>query len=293
MTSETFNTPDELLITNSLNGDRKSLEALITRYSGLVYNLSFKMVMNKEDAADIAQEAFIKMITKLDTFKYNSSFQTWLYRIVVNHILNYKKSAVVKRRRSFREFGDILDSAPDTEIAAGEYYEADTTLLVEETKQTCMSGMLLCLDKKHRLVFILGELLGVNDKVGGEILDIKPENFRMILSRSKKDLYNFMQDKCGLINKKNPCRCAKKTKAFIQAGFVNPVSLRFADSRLKKIGEMAGEKQEALENLLYNEYRELFLQHSFLQATDLMKSLHELLYSDQMDRILETRNNMR
>jgi RNA polymerase sigma factor (sigma-70 family) len=290
MTNETSNISDEWLITNSLNGDKKSLETLISRYSGLVYNLSFKMVMNKEDAADIAQEIFIKIITRLDTFKFNSSFSTWLYRIVVNHILNYKKSAVVKSRQSFREFGQTLDAAPDDEIAAGEYYEADTALLVEETKQTCMSAMLLCLDKKHRLVFILGVLLGVNDKMGGEILEVTPENFRMMLSRSKRDLYNFMHDKCGLINKNNPCRCAKKTKAFIHSGFVNPASLLFADSRLKKIGEVAGEKQEALENLLYNDYSTLYQQHSFLQSADLMRSFHELLYSDKMDKILETRN---
>jgi len=91
--------PDEVLITRSLEGDSKSLEELIIRYSGLVYNLIIKMIRNKDDAADLSQEVFIKLITKLDSFKHNSSFKTWLYKITVNHILNYKKSATTRRRR--------------------------------------------------------------------------------------------------------------------------------------------------------------------------------------------------
>jgi hypothetical protein len=148
-----------------------------------------------------------------------------------------------------------------------------------------MSGMLLCLDKKHRLVFILGELFGVNDKVGSEILGISPENFRMILSRAKRDLYTFMQGKCGLINKNNPCRCAKKTKAFIEAGFVNPDSLRFTGAHRQKIESVAGQRQGELEDLLYYEYRDLYLQHTYLEAPDLARSLQALLASEKIAQL--------
>jgi len=276
--------PDEVLITRSLEGDSKSLEELIIRYSGLVYTLIIKMIRNKDDAADLSQEVFIKLITKLDSFKHNSSFKTWLYKITVNHVLNYKKSTT-RRRGGFIQFAKDLDGAPDLEISAGEYYEADQQLLIEETKQTCMSGMLLCLDARHRLVFILGELFGINDRIGAEVLDISPENFRVILSRGKRDLYNFMHNKCGLVNKANPCRCEKKTQAFIKMGIVNPGSLRFAGHHLKKIADVSEEKQKVLDNFLDNEYRELYLQHSFLENPDWVRTLRELLASEKVNQL--------
>ena len=281
---------DEELVKNGLQGDRRSLEALISRYNDMIFNISVKMVRDADDAADITQEVLIKVITKLDTFKHDSTFKTWLYRITVNHILNFKKSPAVRARVSFRQFGEMLDGAPDMQLMAEDNYGADKALLVEETKQTCMSGMLLCLDKKQRLVFILGELFGVNDKTGSEILEITPANFRMILSRAKRDLYNFMQNKCGLVNTDNPCRCAKKTKAFIKAGFVNPASLRFTGTHLMKIENVSGEKQKGLEDLYGNEYRQLFRENTYLQGPDFNRLLTELLSSEKVNKIFNLGN---
>ena len=279
------NLSDNELVNRGLQGDRRSLEKLISRYNDMIYNISAKMVRDADDAADITQEVLIKVITKLDTFKHDSSFKTWLYRITVNHVLNFRKSKAVSMRATFRRFGELLDGAPSLELAADDNYGADKTLLIEETKQTCMSGMLLCLDKKQRIVFILGELFGFNDKTGSELLEITPANFRMILSRAKGDLYNFMHHKCGLVNTNNPCRCAKKTKAFIEAGYVNPESLRFKGSHLMKIKNVSGEKQEGLENLYAHEYRQLFQEHTFLQGPDFNRLLNELLSSEKLNKL--------
>lgn len=276
---------DEDLVRQILQGSRTSLEQLVLRYKNLIYNLSFKMTMHHEDAADITQEVLIKMITKLDSFRQESSFKTWSYRIAVNQILNFRNAAAARRKSTFQQFGNTLDGAPDTDLPADQRYEADKEMLYEETKQTCMSGMLLCLDKKHRMVFLLGELFGIKDKAGSQIMNTTPENFRMMLSRAKKDLYNFMQDKCGLVNNSNPCRCAKKTKAFIDAGFVNPQNLRFAGSHLRYVEGVAATRQEELDDLIDNEYRQLYLNHSFLDGPDFLRALDELLASDKLTRI--------
>lgn len=291
MPDKNIDIPDEILVTSALQGDRQSLEKLIERHSSLVYTLCYKMARDKNDAADLSQEIFIKVITKLDSFERNSAFKTWLYRIAVNHLLNHRQSAAVRQRTHFAQFGSILDDAPDLDLAAGGYYEADQPLLVEETKQTCMSGMLLCLDSRHRLVFILGELLGINDKIGGEVLNITPENYRMILSRAKRDLYQFMHDKCGLINKENPCRCAKKTMAFIKAGFVDPKHLQFAGKHRATIESLAGEKQEALEDFLDSDYRQLYRGHSVLENKELVQSLKALLKNKKITDIFNTNLN--
>jgi len=275
---------DEDLVRHSLEGSRTSLEQLVQRYRNVIYNLAFKMTSHQENAADLTQEVLIKMITQLDSFRRASSFKTWVYRIAVHQILNFRNAAT-RRRSTFQQFGNNLDGAPDADLPAGQQYEADREVLYEETKQTCMSGMLLCLDKKHRMAFLLGELFGIKDRAGSEIMNTTPENFRMLLSRAKKDLYNFMQDKCGLVNTSNPCRCAKKTKAFIDAGFVNPRSLRFAGRHLRYIEGVAAVRQEELEDLLENEYRQLYLNHSFLEGPDFLKALDELLASDKLTRI--------
>jgi len=70
-------------------------------------------------------------------------------------------------------------------------------VLVTEAVLSCTSGMLLCLDREQRLTFILGAIFGVSDTVAAEFLEITPGNFRQRLARARRDLRNFMNDKCG------------------------------------------------------------------------------------------------
>ena len=102
-----------------------------------------------------------------------------------------------------------------------------------------MSGMLLCLDRTQRLVFTLGSVLGVDSELGGEIMEISPANFRQQLSRARKQLSNYMNEKCGLMNKDNPCSCARKTKALMKAGYIDPLNLQFYKRQVEK-GQGAG-----------------------------------------------------
>jgi len=85
------------------------------------------------------------------------------------------------------------------------------------------------------LIYILGEIFDVTDALGAELLEISPDNFHQRLARARRDLHNFMNDKCGLVNRANPCRCAKKTRGFIQAGYVDPEKLLFARERVLQV----------------------------------------------------------
>src|SRR6266508_3747205 len=203
---------DRELVCQAQGGNREALDQLMTRHQAWIYNIVLRMVYLPQDAEDATQEILIKLITKLSTFGGKSSFRTWLYRIVVNHVLNMKRGRADTAGWTFARYGDSLDATPDMDLPDPRSVPADVQLLVQEARIGCTSGMLLCLDREQRLVYILGEIFGVTDVVGAELLDIGRDSFRQKLARARRDLYAFMQDKCGLVNTANPCRCAKKTR---------------------------------------------------------------------------------
>ena len=234
---------DQDLVMRARAGDRTALEELVQRHQGWIYNIAVRMLYHPQDAEDATQEILVKVLTRLSSFEGRSSFRTWLYRIVVNHVLNMKRGRLEDPALSFRTYGEELDKIPDLELADPKSESADTNLLVTESMLACTSGMLLCLDREQRLSYILGAILEVSDAVAAEVLEISPENFRQRLARARRDLRNFMNDQCGLVNPANPCRCAKKTRGFIQAGYVDPhqppvcprAPLRSAGSRTESL----------------------------------------------------------
>src|SRR5947208_12046613 len=83
---------DRELVSRVQQGSQDALEALIRRHQAWIYNLVLRMVCHPQDAEDATQEVLIKLLTKLSTFERRSSVRTWLYRIVVNHVLNMKRT---------------------------------------------------------------------------------------------------------------------------------------------------------------------------------------------------------
>jgi hypothetical protein len=172
-----------------------------------------------------------------------------LYRIAVNHLLNMKRTRAEEIGYTFERYGDGLDSTPDLDLPDPSTVPADVQLLVDEARIGCTMGMLLCLDREQRLVYVLGEIFGVADAVGAEMLDVSRDAFRQRLSRARRDLHQFMDRKCGLVNSANPCRCARKTQAFINAGFVDPARLLFATSHVTRLRELAPKLHQDLNEL--------------------------------------------
>src|SRR5260221_12923026 len=103
---------DTELVENSIKGNKKDLEILIGRYNDYIFNVCYKMLWNIDDAKDLTQEILISVITKLDSFKFQSSFKTWLYRIATNHTLNFIKSSKRYKMFSFEKYGENLSNTP-------------------------------------------------------------------------------------------------------------------------------------------------------------------------------------
>lgn len=276
---------DLQLIGQVLEGSAQALEQLVQRHQHYIYNIALKMVLNPFDAEDITQEVLIKMVTKLGQFQHKSNFRTWLYRITFNHFLKMKKYQLEDHITSFDSYGDGLDNIQDVELTAEEQI-AQKELIVE-AKLGCMLGMLLCLNRTQRLVYILGEVFEVNHTMGAELLDISKANFRKKLQRARHDLYQFMHRKCGLVNKANPCRCARKTTAFIKEGWVDPDHLKFNTAYVQSIQQKVDAKNKVLDQLLAQDYQPLFQSAPFQEKPHAQKFLKALL-NDQ--KVKETFN---
>ena len=274
---------DNELIESAVNGSMAALESLIYRHQHFIYNIALKMTGNVQDAQDITQEVLIKIITKLSQFKKESNFRTWLYRITFNHFLQMKKSMSELATESFEVVEKQLDSIPSQALSLLE--ESEMRDEIEETKLACMNGMLLCLERDQRLVFILGELFNVNHDLGANLLNISKDNFRQKLSRARIDLYNFMNNKCGLIRKENPCRCAGKTKGFIKAGKVNPDNLQFYKDYLKTIQEVIGQKKDEYDDFVTENYAVIFTKHPFQEKEHKQIIFNRLINNESLNNL--------
>jgi RNA polymerase sigma factor (sigma-70 family) len=214
---------DNELIKSVLSGDTIALTTLVEKHQPFIYNLAWKLTGNIVDAEDLTQETLVKIITNLSTFKQQSSFTTWAYRIAKNQFLNDKNKLSNLLSSSFEELGNRLDNAPNIDLTLDEINEKKD--LIKELRLQCLAGMLLCLTKEQRMIYIIGEIFGADHTVGSEIMEITKDNYRMKLSKARKELYNFMQNKCGLVDKRNPCRCHKKITFVMETGLINAKNL--------------------------------------------------------------------
>src|ERR1700745_2638238 len=133
---------DQDLVVRARSGDRNALEDLVQRHQAWIYNIAIRMLYHPQDAEDATQEILIKVLTRLSSFEGRSSFRTWLYRIVVNHVLNMKRGRVEVQQASidFASYGGALDATPDLELADLKVTSAEADLLVTEEMLSCTSG---------------------------------------------------------------------------------------------------------------------------------------------------------
>jgi RNA polymerase sigma factor (sigma-70 family) len=279
--------PDDLeLVERARAGNPGALGELIARHQRWIYNVVLRMVYYPQDAEDVTQEILIKVLTKLSTFGGRSSFRTWLYRIALNHVLNMKRRRAENAELTFTRYGRDLNETPDADLPDTGSVPAETQVLIDEARIGCTTGMLLCLDREQRLIYILGAIFGVSDATGAELLDLSRANFRQKLARARRDLHTFMRGQCGLIDAANPCRCARKTKGFIAAGYLDPKKPLFAGTRVVAVREVADTRAEAID-ALDAAYAGIHRDHPFQNSPDFRAALRKLTGSGEFKTTLD------
>jgi RNA polymerase sigma factor (sigma-70 family) len=248
--NDSSNNDDLVLIREALDGNKKSLEKLIKTHQDFIYNVALRLYLDPDDALDATQDVLIKVITHLNSFRAKSQFKTWLYKIVMNHFLNAPKR---KWEQPFESLALKSKLAP----IVGEEVEISEPE-IEEVRVMCSTAMLMCLNRESRLIYIIGEVFGTDHRLGAEMFDLTPANFRVKLHRAKADLLNYVSGKCGIVNPLNPCRCPKKTRMMIQAGMVDKNTLRFNTHFVNKVSDWVAENRETVSDQVQLTMKELF-----------------------------------
>lgn len=215
------------LFDKAVEGDREALEELILSVKDMIYNLSLRMLGMPFDAEDATQEIIIKVITQLSSFRKESAFSTWVYRIAANYLINYKKSMFAQYQLSFEFYGQDIDNGfiHNTNQLT---QNVDENLLADELKHSCTNVMLQCLDAESRLIYVLGVMFRVDSKICAEILEISPEAYRQRLSRTRKQVGEFLSEYCGL-SQTGKCNCKKRVGYAINTKRLEPNKLEYSN----------------------------------------------------------------
>jgi RNA polymerase sigma factor (sigma-70 family) len=205
-------------------GDQQALSDVVALIRDDVYRLALRMLWHPTDAEDATQEVLIKVITRLGSYRGEAAFMTWVYRVTANHLLNCRQSRVEREHLDFRRFGEQLeDGLADPRPTAPE-----DALLAAEVKLGCTLGMLLCLDRDQRLAYVLSDVFQVSSDDGAYICTTASATFRKRASRARAELRAFTASHCGLIDRKNECRCHRRVDGAVRTGRVDPNAPLFA-----------------------------------------------------------------
>jgi len=170
-------------------GDGAAFEALVRKYQGWVFTLAYRMLGDRADAEESAQEIFLKAYRALPRFERKSKFSTWLYSIATNHCLNQLESR--RRRPRFQEIGGsvraqgnpsplveaIVDPTPGPEQA-----------LEQDDMRRLVQRHLFDLTPEHRTVLVLRDIQGLAYGEIGELLGLAPGTVRSRLHRARMEL---------------------------------------------------------------------------------------------------------
>jgi RNA polymerase sigma-70 factor (ECF subfamily) len=182
------NIDDRRLITECVQGRTESFGQLVRRYQDRLHNAVYRVLDNAEDTADVVQEAFLNAYQSLNSFKGDSEFFTWLYRIAFNAAITLKR-----KRRSVLSFDwggeddgvhEPFDPSPFTH--PGEAIERSE----EEAR---LQAALNRLSAEHRTVLILKDIEGQKYEEIAEILDVPIGTIRSRLHRARLELKDLLQ----------------------------------------------------------------------------------------------------
>ena len=191
-------TNDAALIEQYRNGDSVAMERLVLKYQNRIYNVILKICADPDDAAELTQETFVKVIENLGKFEGRSGFYTWTFRIAVNLTLNYCQR---NSKLAFRSLDAEQDQQDDSNLShvlkdfLSDDSSPDPAAEVQSKELYRIAARaLMGLDEAHRAVIVLRDIEGMSYARIAEVLDVELGTVRSRLSRARSKMRDILED---------------------------------------------------------------------------------------------------
>jgi RNA polymerase sigma-70 factor (ECF subfamily) len=185
--------PDEPeLLRRAQGGELDAFDELVRRYQERIYGVIYHMTGHHEDAADLAQETFVKAWSVLKSFKGNSSLFTWLYRIAVNKTINHLKSPRNRRHASLNDLDAGAENDPALVALVSDKNPRREAAINE--LQERLNAALMKLSEDHRLVVTMHDIQGLPHDEIAQILECNPGTVRSRLFYARQQLQAWLSD---------------------------------------------------------------------------------------------------
>jgi len=171
------------------SGDVNAFEELVTAYQKNVYNLALRMTGNPQDAEDMAQEAFLKAYNSLSSFRGESRFSVWLYRIVSNVCLDYLRK---NGKRSTVSLSVEDDDGEDIQLELPDTSQSPEEVLEKKLTREAVRRGLASLPPDSRQILLLREIQGLSYEEIGEVLGLESGTVKSRIFRARKKLVDFL-----------------------------------------------------------------------------------------------------
>ena len=182
---------ESLLVADLLEGDTTALASIVEKYGKLAYRLAIQITKNHEDANDVMQETFLKVYESIGSFRKESAFETWLYRIIVNQALNTVKRRERRRESSFSDANeiDLRFNLPGSSSYANSPHDD----VEKKELQKWVTQAVDSLSAKHRTVVILHEFEGLTHPQIATILNCSEGTVRSRLHYARRKLRDLLK----------------------------------------------------------------------------------------------------
>ena len=180
---------EEDIIRSILEGNTDDFEILVKEYEKNVYNLALRMTGDPDDAYDMSQEAFVKAYSSLKSFRFESKFSVWLYRIVSNVCLDYMRS---RKRRPAASLSVEDDEGEESQLDIPDDTASPESLLERKLTIEAVQRGLMSLGEEQRKILLMREIEGLSYEEIGEALALEGGTVKSRIFRARKKLCAFL-----------------------------------------------------------------------------------------------------
>ena len=192
---ENISLEDAALVRKCQGGDLEAMSCLIVKYQDRAYNTIYKICQNYDDAAELTQDTFVKVLENIHSFRGKSSFYTWLFRVAVNHTLNYCKRRFKLSPMSLDAENDQFEeSKQKLQTVLADPNGVDPVVVAQQKELAqIIVNLIAQLQQEYRVVLVLRDIEQMSYDEIAEVLEIETGTVKSRLSRGRAKLRQLLE----------------------------------------------------------------------------------------------------